>query len=97
MAVQPNGKPVQSFEEFTAARKARSEAELASLSESLEQPPARRKRKPAPVAKEASLADLLLQAIHIVNSRRGRPVQAERIREATLMEVLTDAVNRGPK
>jgi hypothetical protein len=93
MAVQPNGKPVQSFEEFTAARKARSEAELASLSESLEQPrPARRKRKPVAESKEASLADLLMQAVRIVNSRRGRVTQAERIREEILMDILKDAV-----
>jgi uncharacterized membrane protein len=84
------GKTVQTFDEFNASRKARSEAELAELSEAAERP-AKRKRKPVEV-KEESLADVLLRAIRIVNARRGRPVQAERIREATLMEVLADAV-----
>jgi hypothetical protein len=90
------GKTVQTFDEFNASRKARSEAELAEMSEAAERP-AKRKRKPAASKetvppKEASVADLLLQAVRIVNSRRGRVPRDEQVREQILMDILTDAV-----
>ena len=48
---------------------------------------------PKPFAKnkreEPSLSALLMQAIHLAGARRGRLSRAERIREATLLEVLT--------
>jgi hypothetical protein len=47
--------------------------------------------------KEASLADLLLQAIDLAGTRRGRLSQAEKVREQTLIEVLAAAVNRKGK
>jgi hypothetical protein len=48
-------------------------------------------------AKEASLADLLLQAIDLASTQRGRISQAEKVREQTLMEVLAAAINRKGK
>jgi hypothetical protein len=49
--------------------------------------------QPKPLAKskrqEPSLSALLLQAIHLAGARRGRLTQAERIREQTLLEVLS--------
>ena len=41
---------------------------------------------------EPSLSALLLQAIHLAGARRGRLSRAERIREATLLEVLSTAM-----
>ena len=41
---------------------------------------------------EPSLADLLLQGIQLAGARRGRLSRAERIREQTLLEVLTSAM-----
>ena len=101
-AMQPNGKvtakTVQSFEEFTSARAAKETAELAELAQLAEQAetgkPARKRKAPKPPVevKEASLADLLLQAITIVNNRTGRRPQAERIREEVLFDVLQAAI-----
>jgi hypothetical protein len=45
-------------------------------------------------AKESSLAGLLLQAIQLAGTRRGRLAQAESIREQTLLEVLTTKIRR---
>jgi hypothetical protein len=53
-----------------------------------------RKRGPGGEAKESSLARLLMQAIHLAGTRRGRLSQAERIREQTLLEVLQAAMRR---
>jgi hypothetical protein len=47
-----------------------------------------------PEAKESSLSALLMQAIHLAGARRGRLSRAERIREQTLLEVLTEAIRR---
>jgi hypothetical protein len=47
-----------------------------------------------PEAKESSLSALLMQAIHQAGTRRGRLSRAERIRERTLLEVLTEAMRR---
>jgi hypothetical protein len=55
------------------------------------------KRQPAHEAKEDSLADLLLRAIDLASTRRGRISQAEKVREQTLVEVLAAAVNRKGK
>jgi len=43
---------------------------------------------------EPSLSALLLQAIQLAGARRGRLSQAERIREQTLLEVLSVALRR---
>ena len=43
---------------------------------------------------EPSLSALLLQAIHLAGTRRGRLSRAERIREQTLLEVLTEAMRK---
>jgi hypothetical protein len=51
--------------------------------------------EPKPFAKkrqELSLANVLLQAIQVAGTRRGRLSQAERIREATLLDVLSTAM-----
>jgi hypothetical protein len=53
-----------------------------------------RKRRSVSEAKESSLAGLLMQAIHLAGTRRGRLSQAESIREQTLLEVLTAAIRR---
>jgi hypothetical protein len=49
--------------------------------------------QPKPLAKnkrqEPSLSALLMQAIHLAGARRGRLSRAERIREQTLLEVLS--------
>jgi hypothetical protein len=55
--------------------------------------------QPKPFAKnkrpEPSLSALLLQAIQLAGARRGRLSKAERIREATLLEVLSTAMRSG--
>jgi hypothetical protein len=43
---------------------------------------------------EAKLSGLLLEAIRLAGTRRGRIPRAERIREQTLLEVLTEAMRR---
>jgi hypothetical protein len=49
-------------------------------------PAARNKRQ------EPALAALLMQAIRVAGARRGRLSQAERIRERTLLEILTEVM-----
>jgi hypothetical protein len=77
MAVQPD------WDDFTARQTA---------PETGEEP-----ARPMPLAEnkrqEPSLSNVLLQAIHLAGARRGRLSQAERIREATLLEVLTNAAS----
>ena len=55
--------------------------------------PAPETGQPKPLAKnkrqEPALSAVLLQAIHLAGARRGRLSRAERIREATLLEVLS--------
>jgi hypothetical protein len=55
--------------------------------------------QPKPFAKnkrpEPPLSALLLQAIQLASTRRGRLSKAERIREATLLEVLSTAMRSG--
>jgi hypothetical protein len=75
--MQPD--PVSTWDEFTARKAAR---ETGEDSEPI-QPPSRQR----PEARE-SLSILLMQAIHLAGARRGRIPRAERIREATLLEVL---------
>jgi hypothetical protein len=50
--------------------------------------------QPKPLAKrqQPSLSALLLEAIQVASARRSRLSKAERIREATLLEVLTAAM-----
>lgn len=52
--------------------------------------------QPKPLAKRnrqaPALSDLLMQAIHLAGARRGRLSKAERIREQTLLEVLSTAM-----
>ena len=82
--MQPD--PVTTWDEFTARRE---HEDLADLRTGI--PPTPRKR---PDAKGTSLSTLLLEAIHLAGARRGRLSRAERIREQTLLEVLTEATRR---
>jgi hypothetical protein len=54
------------------------------------QPPPRKRTE----ARESSLSTLLLEAIHLAGVRRGRIPRAERIREQTLLEVLSETMRR---
>jgi hypothetical protein len=49
-----------------------------------------------PRKKESSLSAVLLEAIHLAGARRGRTSRAERIREQTLLEVLSETMRRRP-
>jgi hypothetical protein len=82
--VQPD--PVTTWEEFTARRE---REDLPDPRTGI--PPTPRKR---PEAKGTSFSALLLEAIHLAGARRGRLSRAERIREQTLLEVLTEATRR---
>jgi hypothetical protein len=77
---------VTTWDEYTARRASEDLADPRT-----EIPPPLRKR---PEAREASLSALLLQAIHAAGARRGRISRADRIREQTLLEVLTEAMRR---
>jgi hypothetical protein len=50
--------------------------------------------QPKPKRQEPSLSAVLMQAIHLAGTRRGRISRAERIREQTLLEVLGEALRR---
>jgi hypothetical protein len=54
------------------------------------QPPLRKR----PEAKGPSLSALLMRAIHLAGSRRGRISRAERIREQTLLDPLGETIRR---
>jgi hypothetical protein len=82
--VQPG--PVTTWEEFNARRAGE---EFADPRTGI--PPTPRKR---PEAKGTSLSTLLLEAIHLAGARRGRISRAERIREQTLLEVLSETMRR---
>ena len=73
------------WDEFTARRTV---PETGEEPDSPLKPLAKNKRQ------EPSLADLLLQAIQLAGARRGRLSRAERIREQTLLEVLSVALRR---
>jgi hypothetical protein len=73
------------WDEFTARQAARKTGEdLESIQ------PSRERRE----ANESSLSAVLMQAIHLAGARRGRISRAERIREQTLLEVLSEAMRR---
>jgi hypothetical protein len=80
--MQPDSNPT--WDEFTARKVARETGE-----DELIQP--LRKR---PEAKESSLSTLLMEAIHLAGARRGRISRAERIREETLLAVLSESMRR---
>jgi hypothetical protein len=82
MATQPDN---LTWDEFTARKAARETGE----DESIPLPPRKR-----PESRESSLSAVLLQAIHLAGARRSRLSRAERIREQTLLEVLTEAMRR---
>ena len=82
---------VTTWDEYTARQAARETGEELGA-QPVKQTRARKRRTGE--AKEASLAGLLLQAIQLAGTRRGRLSQAESIREQTLLEVLTDAMRR---
>jgi hypothetical protein len=84
MTVQPNN---LNWDEFSARKAARETGE--DLAEPI--PPPSRKR---PEAKESSLSAVLLEAIHLAGARRGRISRADRIREQTLLEVLSETMRR---
>jgi hypothetical protein len=75
------------WDEFTARKAAREIGE--DLAESI-QPPLRQR----PEASQSSLSALLMQAIHLAGARRGRLSRTERIREQTLLEVLSETMLR---
>jgi hypothetical protein len=80
--VQPDN---LTFDEFPARKTALKTGEDESIQSSA------RKR---PEARESSLSTLLLEAIHAAGARRGRISRAERIREQTLLEVLSETMRR---
>jgi hypothetical protein len=84
MAVPPNH--ATTWDDFTARRTGE---EVADPRTGIQQPPPKR-----PEAKESSLSAALMQAIHLAGARRGRISRAERIREQTLLEVLSEAMRR---
>jgi hypothetical protein len=86
---------VTTWDDYTARQAARETGENPSgqLAASIK-PVRARKRRPAFEAKESSLAGLLMQAIQLAGARRGRLSQAERVREQTLLEVLTATIRR---
>ena len=73
------------WDEFTARRTA---------PETSEEPDSQLKSFAKNKRQEPSLSALLLQAIQLAGARRGRLSQAERIREQTLLEVLSVALRR---
>jgi len=77
----------ESWDEFSARKAARETGE--DLAEPIP-PPSRQRRE----ARESSLSSVLLEAIHLAGARRGRLSRAERIREQTLLEVLTETMRR---
>ena len=82
---------VTTWEEYSARQAARETGEEFG-GQPVKQTRARKRRTGE--AKEASLAGLLLQAIQLAGTRRGRLSQAESIREQTLLEVLTATIRR---
>jgi hypothetical protein len=72
------------WDEFTARR----------AGEDLADHPRTGIQPPLPKRKESSLSTLLIEAIHLAGARRGRLSRAERIREQTLLEVMTEAMRR---
>jgi hypothetical protein len=83
--VQPNH-ATTTWDEFSARRAGE---DLADPRTDIQPPPRKR-----PEAKESSLAAVLMQAIHLAGARRGRLSRAERIREMTLLEVLSETMRR---
>ena len=90
---------VKSWDAFQARKAARA-TDPAAAAESLTQKlaesitvarAARKPRKPVE-AKEATLADVLRQAVTLAVGRRERVTREVAVREATLLEVLTDAM-----
>ena len=80
--MQPDHLPGR--DEFSARRAAQENGG----DQSLETAPTRTR----PAARTPSLAEVLLEAIQVASTRRGRLSRAERIREATLLEVLSTAM-----
>ena len=83
---------ITSWDDFAAPKEAGDEA--AGQPKPSGRNSSRKRPKAAVEAKEPSLAALLTEAIHLAGARRRRLSQAERIREQTLLEVLTDAMRR---
>ncbi len=75
--------PAHTWDDFTARQTA---------PETGEEPAGEPKRSARNKRQEFSLATVLMHAIHVAGARRGRLSQAERIRERTLLEVLTEAM-----
>ena len=81
---------VTTWDEYTARQAAQETGE--EFAQSIK--PTRARKRRTVEAKESSLAGLLLEAIHLAGTRRGRLSQAERVREQTLLEVLTTTIRR---
>jgi hypothetical protein len=80
--VQPNH--ATNWDEFSARQARETGEDLESIQ------PSRPRRE----AKESSLSSVLLEAIHLAGARRGRLSRAERVRQQTLLEVLTETMRR---
>ena len=78
--------PDHTWDEFTVRKAVPENGE----DQSMEMAPARKR----PAARTPSLAGVLLEAIQVASTRRGRLLQAERIREQTPLEVPTAAMRR---
>jgi hypothetical protein len=78
------------WDDFTARQTAPEAGDLAAIASRSE--PERRPKLARNKRTEPSLSALLLQAIQAAGVRRGRLSRAERIREATLLEVLSTAM-----
>jgi hypothetical protein len=85
MAMQPDH--ITTWDQFTARKAAWETGE--DLAESIQPPPHKR-----PETREASLSAVLLDSIRLAGARRGRLSRAERIREQTLLEVLSETMRR---
>jgi uncharacterized membrane protein len=99
---EQNGQSPKSWGDFQARKLAKAlEGHPDAISEALTQSIALvekkkpgRKPKPPVEAKEATLAEVLKQAVEIAMTRRGRILQEDAIREQTLLEVLASAMKR---
>ena len=100
---EQNGQAPKSWGDFQARKLAKAiEGHPDAISEALTQSIAivkdrkkpGRKPKPPVEAKEATLAEVLRQAVDIAMARRGRILQEDLVREQTLLEILTSAMKR---
>jgi hypothetical protein len=75
------------WDDFTARRTASETGDLPAIADKSE--PAGQPKLARNKRQEPALSALLMQAIQLAGARRGRLSRAERIREQTLLEVLS--------